>query len=94
MKPASLRLTAKTVITRTLTCRETGNPEKIICLEALRNAGADVLSEEILTLICKSFPQELTDELLCLLTPQHLKHLCLIRCESLSPEGLCKSLAK
>ena len=94
MIPASLRLTAKTVILRALVSRHESDEERRVYVDAIRSIGADVLSEEILTLIVDHFPEELTDELLCLLAPQHTRHLRLISCKAVTCEGLCKAIIK
>ncbi|XP_031574935.1 uncharacterized protein LOC116308603 isoform X2 [Actinia tenebrosa] len=94
MQPPSLRSVAQTIIVRTLVCRPTDCIERQLLLETLKTTKGTCLSEEILLLVAELFPKELTDELLCVLAPEHLRHLKLKDCSSLTCDGVIETITK
>lgn len=94
MNPPDLRYIVKTSILKYLICSSDISRDHLVMLEYFRGWGQGVFGDEILTQIIEDFPSQLTDELLVILSPPHLKQLKLTNCTRLSCNGLQKALAK
>lgn len=94
MQPPSLRFVAQTIVIRTLVCSPTDSKQRKQLLETLKTTKGTCLSEELLLLVAELFPRELTDELLCVLAPEHLRQLKLNNCSSLTCDGVVKTITK
>ena len=89
-----LRLLVRSTIVRYLACGSDTSRNHLLMLEYFRSCGQGVFSEEVLSQILDEFPQELTDDLLIVLSSPHLRHLQLTNCSRISCSGLQKVLAK
>ena len=94
MDPPSLRYIVQATIIKYLVCSSDISRQHIVMLEYLRNFGQGIFGDEILSQIFEDFPGELTDELLSVLSPPHLKQLNLRGCNRLSCSGLQTAIAK
>lgn len=94
MNPPDLRYIVKTSILKYLICSSDISRDHLVMLEYFRGWGQGVFGDEILTQIIEDFPSQLTDELLVILSPPHLKQLKLTNCTRLSCNGLQKALAQ
>ena len=94
MNPPELRYIVKTTILKYLVCSSDISRDHLVMLEYFRGWGQGVFGDEILTQIIEDFPSQLTDELLVILSPPHLRHLKLTNCTRLSCNGLQKAVAK
>lgn len=94
MNPPDLRYIVKTTILKYLVCSSDISRDHLVMLEYFRGWGQGVFGDDILTQIIEDFPSQLTDELLVILTPPHLRHLKLTNCTRLSCKGLQKTVAK
>lgn len=94
MNPPDLRYIVKTTILKYLVCSSDISRDHVVMLEYLRGWGQGVFGDEILTQIIEDFPSQLTDELLVILSPPHLRHLKVTNCTRLSCNGLQKTVAK
>lgn len=94
MNPPDLRYIVKATILKYLVCSSDISRDHVVMLEYFRNCGQGVFSDEILSQIIEDFPSELTDELLTVLSPPHLRHLKLTNCNRVSCSGLQTTIAK
>ena len=96
MNPPELRYIVKTTVLKYLVCSSDVSRDHLVMLEYFRGWAGDKVffGDEILTQIIEDFPSQLTDELLVILSPPHLRHLKLTNCTRLSCNGLQKAVAK
>ena len=94
MNPSDLRYIVKATIVKYLVCSSDISRDHLVMLEYFRGWGQGFFGDEILTQIIEDFPSQLTDELLVILSPPHLRHLKLTNCTRLSCNGLQKAVAK
>ena len=94
MQPPNLRFIAKSTILNYLVCSNDISRDHLVMLEYFQCFGQGVFGDEILSQIIDDFPNELTDELLIALSPPHLRHLKLTKCNRLSCSGLQKAITK
>lgn len=94
MQPPALRFIVKSTILKYLVCNSDISRDHLVMLEYLESFGQGVFGDEILSQIIEDFPNELTDELLIVLSPPHLRHLKLKNCSRLSCNGLQKTITK
>ena len=94
MQPASLRYIAETATVRFLVCSEDPSQQRDVVYRQLQSNVAGLFCKSILLRILEAFPQELTDDLLFLLAPKHLRHVKLTGCDKLTVAGLNKTIEK
>ena len=94
MGPGSLRFIAKTAIVRFLVCTGDFSLEREVVYRQLQSNLTGSFCEDVLLQIFEDFPQELTDDLLVLLAPPHLRQMKLTKCDKLTVEGLNRQIGK
>ncbi|XP_048580508.1 uncharacterized protein LOC5516976 [Nematostella vectensis] len=95
MQPPQLTIIARTNIIRTLLWSCDDIRERSLILSQFRDDDSKTfLGDDVLHSIITDFPGELTDELLTLLSPPHLRHLKLTECSRVTCKGLIDVMIK
>jgi len=94
MQPPTLRSVSQAVIVRTLVCKAEDCVERKLLIELLRSSQGSCFTEDVLADIIDRFPQQLTDELLYVLAPKHMKLLKMKGCTRVTCNGLVKTITR
>lgn len=94
MQPPSLRCLCQTIIVRTLVCKPDDCIERRLLIGQFRSSQGSCLSEDVLVDIIENFHQQLTNEVLYVLAPKHMKHLKIKECSRVTCDGLVKTITR